>query len=278
LFGSFIFLVAAFGYQYSVGEARISEFVISGHAFDIEEEKTRRFEYSHRVCGDIGWDECKQPQMGKQNVLVVGDSLAPDAANIMAPLYPDYHLIIDSIGGCPPHPDLRSMVSSGHPQLHKCEQRNTRLFSTESLENIDVVAVMNLYDWFGPADLSAYLEFLQHAEMERVIVFGNYFQLNSEFPDAIFEFGKPALEDSAADSFVSIVKPKVNVEADLRSLTESFGFTFVSIQDAACTAERCETFVGEVPFTWDKFHLSLEFARYLSPRMRGELNTVMKPE
>lgn len=268
----FCLLVSAFGYQYYHSNKALEEFVVADRVFDVEKEKSRRFEYSKRVCPSIGWAQCSKPQAGKTNVLVVGDSMAPDAVNLLEPSFPSFHYMLDAHGACPPHPNIRTLVPASHPELIECERRNSERFSPASLEGVDSVVIMAFYDWFRPADLEPYLSFLRGAGMVNVIIFGNYFELNDDFPEAIAVYGKSSLTDSSSSAFHSLVKIWPQGEEELKAVSESYGFTYISLMDAACLEGTCRLFERDVPFTWDRAHLSLEFAQSLSPQLQRQVS------
>ena len=131
---------------------------------------------------------------------------------------------------------------------------------------------MAFYDWFRPADLEPYLSFLRSAGMVNVIVFGNYFELNDDFPEAIAVYGKSSLTDSSSSAFHSLVKIWPQGEEELKAVSESYGFTYISLMDAACLEGTCRLFERDVPFTWDTVHLSLEFAQSLSPQFQRQVS------
>jgi hypothetical protein len=196
-----------------------------------------------------------------RNVLVIGDSHAPDALNGLHALYPKDNYVLSELGGCPPHPDIAVFMGHANPLLAQCEQRNKMRYDVAYLRQFDYVVVNVLFNWnkpvwYQPADLRNYVVFLQQAGVKRVIVLGGYFTTTADLPELINQYG---FDQTKLQPFV--VGPTQD-DANLRAATEAAGYLFVSKVDALCHKDSgCELFDADrVPFTYDKHHLSVPFA------------------
>ena len=235
--------------------------------FNIESEKTKRFQYSNSICSEIGWTNCGLRREDKINLLVVGDSMSPDAVNILWRQFPNIHFVINSLGGCPPHPDIAELVPHNHPQLNQCVSLNKQRFSESSLKDFDGVIIFNLYSWYRPKHLREYLEFLRSSGVTRVIIFGNYLRTKSGMDNIILSsnskaevFRKLAIDGELIEGF--------EYDDELEKLAAEYDFYFMSIKKFACNTQECLVFHGNYPFSWDQQHFSVEFANYLSEKMK----------
>ncbi|MDR2213860.1 MAG: acyltransferase [Pseudomonadales bacterium] len=244
---------------------------VKGKEFNLTFEKDKRFSIISEDCQLIGLDGCAQVQNDKINILIIGDSLVDDAYNILSMDYPDYHFIRSTLGGCPPHPDLPSLLTFELPSLQECLALNKARFNPESLAGIDGVVIDSLYYWFAPSSLVPYLDFLREAGMDNIMLFGNYLALRQNMAES---FGIFTGNDAYADLVNSglIMDELAAFENELEGLAKRYGAEFISLRQPACKAGSCTVFVEGYPYTWDQWHFSLEFSRYLSellaPRLR----------
>ena len=92
----------------------LRSFQINESFFDISAEMEKRYDRAAKICPRKP-AACTGLDTDQVNILIVGDSLTVDVVNILAPLYPDYRLVLSDLGGCPPAPDIVSPV--GEPAL-----------------------------------------------------------------------------------------------------------------------------------------------------------------
>lgn len=238
---------------------------------DLEEEREKRFSKIINDCKKIGKGHCNEKQQGVKNILIVGDSMVDDAYNILTKVFPSYHYIRSSMGGCPPHPNITSVLTFDLPGLQDCLELNRTRFSADALEGIDGLVINNQLGWFSADDLVFYFDFLKSHKMENVLLFGNYISLHKDFPDLhgvadeqlTYEDLKKAKEIESEFAF----------ENELRRLSEEYKFEFVSFKDAACTSKACTIYVRNYPYTWDTFHFSFEFSEYMAESLELILNS-----
>ena len=270
---SFTFLLVISGSTYLYSNHQMKNLTIGKMSYDVEFEKDKRFSYLHDICPKIGWSDCRKVQNDKINILVVGDSMSIDAVNIVSPNFPEYHYVVDDeFGGCPPHPNIRRLVQSNHPNLVECINKNTDRFSSDYLNNIDVIIIKLLYNWFEPKDLMPYLKFLQENKFENVIIFGNYISLKDDFYNYISKNQNISYQ-SSDEVLNDFVDKKFFLQHDLANIARDFNYSFINLRENICD-KNCPLFIDKYPFTWDKFHFSLEFSRHLSVVLRDELITI----
>ncbi len=274
LFVLFVILISIAGIIFYKNTNLMSSFSIGSQSFNIEYEKNKRFQYLHKVCPQIGWAKCRTPQDDKTNVLIVGDSMSIDAVNIISPIFKEFHYLVDDeFGGCPPHPNIKLLVPPKHPNLVECINKNKLRFSPDSLTNIDLVVINLLYSWYKPKDLIPYLEFLREIEFDNVIIFGNYITLKEDLFNII---NKDKLNSSQNEqNIISMIDSKFYLQDELEKIANDFNYAYLGIDKYACS-ENCKLFIDGYPFTWDKFHFSLEFSNYLSAQMEQSIKNIIK--
>tara|TARA_B110000444_G_scaffold10752_1_gene9179 strand:+ start:673 stop:2607 length:1935 start_codon:yes stop_codon:yes gene_type:complete len=275
LLGStYLVLMILTGSLYYVNSTKMSNFQIGDKLFDIDEEKNKRFIWLHSNCPEIGWAECRKPQQNKKNILVVGDSMSIDAVNILSPIFPEYHYIVDDeFGGCPPHPDIKTLVPDQHPNLLECIKKNESRFKSASLLDKDLIIINLLYSWFEPEDLIPYLQFLKKNNFSNVLIFGNYISLKKDFYETFMEGNINFDNNNLLDDHNDLINTKFYKQKDLSVLSNKFGYSFINVEKYACN-DKCPLFINSYPYTWDKFHYSLEFSQFLSKKMSEDLKKI----
>lgn len=257
--------VAAFDLQ-----RRNSSFSWGDEPFDLAHEKRKRMVYRETICPKLSTDPCPHLDANSKDILVVGDSMALDAINILRHLFPEYHYALDSAPGCAPHPDISRVVADDYPFLGQCEAVNARRFSPASLEHVDGVVIFNIFGLLEPEDLVPYLDFLHGQGVERVMVFSNYLRLQSDMENYI-------LQSTSKDEVIRQLRDEDQVirpfkfDQQLQALVEPYGYEAVILSEYACDKRDCVLFLGPHPFTWDRFHFSAEFSEYLARVMEKRL-------
>ncbi|WP_375549188.1 acyltransferase family protein [Oceanicaulis alexandrii] len=240
----------------------------------IESGRNARFDRVRQRCLRLGWEVCDDPQNGRRNIMIVGDSHTVDALNVLDVIFPQTHLMQSTLPGCPPSPDIRALVSATHPQLPDCEAMNRERFDPASLQDVDMVVITYLGDWYGPDDLEPYLQFLTANTDVPILWFGNYIHLNADFPDLLRQ--GDGLE--SVESLGSQIRSRFLYEDQNTQLAASYGVVYVSKRDALCDGDDCPLFAEGEPFTWDRHHLSRPFARRLGEALEEDLRPLLSPE
>lgn len=232
---------------------------------ETESGKNLRFSVRQVRCKIKGWDKCDDLTPGKVNALIVGDSHAPDALNAFAKVYPSHNFVMSTLGGCPPHRKIASLVLPSHPDLPACEAVNAKRYDEGYLRSFDYVVVNVLFGWYTYDHLTEYLDFLHAAGVKKVIVFGGYLTLTHDLPDLINRHG------FSTASLAKFVERKAE-DRSIKAATDRLGYLFVSKIEAFCIEHECELFDSRhAPFTYDSHHLSYQFASRMLTKMVPEV-------
>lgn len=235
---------------------------------EIDAGRNARFDILGARCSRVGWDVCNDPLPDAQNILIVGDSHAPDALNALDVVFPDAHLMQSTLAGCPPSNDIRALVLPTHPNLTDCEAINQERFDPGNLEQVDMVVINYLAAWYGPDELEPYLQFLTDNTDVPIVLFGNYIHYNANMPELLMSpEGLAALDEHTQSRFL--------YEEENRALAERYGIIYVSKKEALCDGEDCPLFAGGEPFTWDRHHLSMPFARLLGETIADDIRPLL---
>lgn len=236
---------------------------------DIDSGKQLRFSTRIKICEIKGWEKCDIPISKKFSVLIMGDSHAVDALNSMYAVFPDFDYSMSELGGCPPTKLMTELVPRTFPDLDKCVDLNKTRFDTEYLKQFDVIVINLLFGWYPPEELNRYLAFLSDSGIKKVVVFGGYFQTQSELPVLINQFGfdkNKVIQEIVASSDSDLI---------LKQTTDNLGYFFVSKKKSFCILSDCSLWDSKIPFTWDNHHLSFEFAIKLLSGNRNQINAYL---
>jgi hypothetical protein len=191
----------------------------------------------------------------KINALVIGDSHALDAYNALVKKFPIHNFSLSEQGGCPPYKNIERIVQPSHPDLEKCKILNLKRHDVDFLKKFDYIVINNLHEWYNADHLESYLYFLKKNGVKKVIVFGAYFSLSQDMSEIINKFGMDA-------EMINKIKIAPTVDDKrMREITSELGYLYISKMDAFCDEKSCQYFdKNNIPFTYDKHHLSYEFA------------------
>lgn len=232
---------------------------IDNKNFHIKTEKEKRWSYLTENCNNLGWENCYRPQEGKTNILVIGDSFAPDTINILRSIIDynkDYYFILDTLGGCQPHLDITSVKKDSIVNLQECVELNKKRFDPKFYKNIDIIAIHNYYTYFTPKDLKGYLNFLKSINKKKIIITGNYLTLEKDFTEIMREYNQ-----DTRYNYQAYITHKLNFENQLKDFAENEDVFYLSLKELC--SPKCIFFTqNNYPFTWDNFHLSKEFAEF----------------
>lgn len=245
----------------------------------IEREKQRRFYAKQEICALKTWEKCNEPEKGKVNVLVIGDSHAADALNAL------YHATeggregisfsTSDLGGCGPHVNTEQVLLNTSPNKKECVRLNKEeRFNQDFLRRYDVIVIsFSLSGKTTAETLVSYLDYLKKTYKGKVIVFGGAFAFNKELPDFLNN-------GYAEEEIGAIVKfsPSQSDEV-LRKHAAATDAIFLSKFDVFCPASVCR-FVSEngALMTYDKHHLSVDFAHKLGGHYLKTLKRLLAGE
>lgn len=234
----------------------------------IQQGKKDRFSHVQRICAERGWDTCREKGEGV-NVLILGDSHAPDALNALVAAYPDAHYVMISEGGCPPMTvmDFDVLVRPKHPSYDACVELHEKYLQTIWVRDFDYVFISVLFEWYRPVHLSHFLDELHSKTKAKVFVFSNYLVLERSFPEVLLRSNE--LKEEHIRHF--------DLYGDILSgLANEKNFAFVDKTDIFCDGrswETCQLFSNGEPFSYDKHHLSLEFASLLGSILKSKADS-----
>lgn len=244
-------------------------------SFEEENQKRRDWKsLGYDVCNQRKSHQCESGPIDKKKILIVGDSMAPDALRIIAKQYPNYRYVMSTAGWCvPTNTELKRRNAKGG--LEKCNHLNKTRYQQQSLTGVDgvVIITINYKDntfsgVSGTPALNSYLSFLKSSGINNIMIFGSYLRVSKRVFDVYLKNG------GVIQDVVDKLKIRnENNDSELRELSREYGAEFVSIRDYACTVDAgCKIFIGDVPFSWDQHHWSSEFTEYLSEKMKDRLD------
>lgn len=225
---------------------------------DVQIGKESRFKVRQNICTQKGWEACDDVVLGATNVLIMGDSHAVDALNAFYKVYPAHNYSMSQLNGCPPYHSIEEITSANHPDRIKCKILNKERYDPSYLRQFDYIVINVLYDWYTFEHLFEYLQFLKFNNVQKVIIMGNYLVLNRDMPELINKYGYNKQQ------ITPWVRENIFSELRVKSRVNEFGYLYISKKDKFCHNKECEYFdSNQVPFTFDKHHLSYEFAAQL---------------
>ena len=245
----------------------VSKEIISTKVVKIGKEA--RFQIRKKLCELKGWDTCDKVVTGQINALIIGDSLAPDALNAFEKIFSNHNFSMSTLGGCPPHPDIFKITPASHPDRSECKTLNDKRYNEDYLKQFDYIVINLLYGWYKEEDLINYLKYLNSKKIKKVIVFGDYLKLTRNMDELINQFGynEALIRDHIENPFID--------EVSFSSRVKNEGYYFLSKKEVFCLG-TCEIFDNnKVPFTYDKFHLSYEFASRISLKYTESINSYL---
>lgn len=241
-------------------------------AKDIEAGQSRRYAKLHEICNQRGWDNCYEPVSDTtQNILILGDSHAPDALNIFYQAFPNYHYVIKSLpGGCPPitATDI-GILSPAMPDREACIAFNQSLFTKGFLQPYDTIIISVFFQWYKAEHLAKAIDEIRRLSDAKIIVLGNYIALKRDMADLHNQQIDPRQHPEYVESFALY-------EGELQRLSKD-RFTFVSKKDLFCHGDSlsdCRIYFDETPFVYDQHHLSFEASSYAANELRRRFKTL----
>jgi peptidoglycan/LPS O-acetylase OafA/YrhL len=233
---------------------------------DIDSGKQSRFITRIKICEIKGWENCDTPESNKFNVLILGDSHAVDALNAMYEVFPEFDYSMSQLGGCPPTKRMNELVPRTFPDLEECLDLNNQRFNPKYIEKFDLIVVNVMFGWYPASELIGYLKFLNSNGVERVVVFGEYFEMKEDLPLLINSSGYDMLR---IQKFVLPLKdPKASIMEFTKNVDYFYVDKFKNLEGSVESAFWNSGFL----FTWDTHHLSYDFSSELLKRDFDNLN------
>jgi peptidoglycan/LPS O-acetylase OafA/YrhL len=228
-------------------------------------------EYGYKVCDHRLEVDCSGFDENEKTVMIVGDSMAPDALRAIAKNYPEYNYILSSGGGCFPSKEV--LPRENKKAELRCKRLNEKRFNPQILENIDGVIILTINYRESYVDkrsaLNQYISFLKENGVPNVIILGNYIHHSPRLYDLYMK------EHGNKDQILK--KLEVNLKDNdqlLMDIADENNIEFISVRDVACDANRknCKLFIGNTPYSWDNHHWSVEFTDYLADELSERLS------
>lgn len=236
----------------------------------VADGQNARFQINALMCEQRQLD-CSPPTDGKPriiienppadeySVLVIGDSHAVDAMNALYPVLPEAQFYLSQLGACPPRRDIAAVVGKRFANLAACLTLTEKRFDPSYLRQFDAIAINVLYVRYGIKELDAYLTFLAENGIANVIVFGDFVTLTRDMAEIVDAYG---FSDAAVEQHRSA---RPNLDERIATTVAAHGFFYISKYAAFCPSGRCAWFdADDVPFTYDKSHLSYPYASRLA--------------
>jgi len=222
---------------------------------DIAAGKQLRFSTRIKICEIKGWAKCDYPQSDKFNVLIMGDSHAVDALNVMYASFPNFDYSMSQLGGCPPTLKLNELVPRTFPDFIKCENLN-KIRSDESyLRLFDFIVIDVKFGWYTPRDLIEYLSFLKEKGIDKVLVVGDYIELSVDLPNLINTNG---FKCEVISQYIQKKDP--DYYKNLKNYVEQNQYYFVDVESVFVKQNVCPFWNDQREiFSWDNQHLSQVF-------------------
>lgn len=220
------------------------------------EERWDYSKYGIRACTESS--DVALCSKDEKTILVVGDSMVPDAVRILGTSLIDYSFIANTQGGCIPSkkipPEVRVLNN-----IKECTGLNKLRFDPGYYSGIEGVAIITSLR--SPNRLIEYVNFLNNIGIRKVIIFGPYIQLDSKISDLLSAYE----EDPAAVSKNAKQAPDLKKsDSEFSILADTFNLHYVSPVQLLCNEADCPLFLNGNPFTSDTVHWTNFFTSKLA--------------
>jgi peptidoglycan/LPS O-acetylase OafA/YrhL len=241
----------------------------------VEEQRVRRFETRQEICNKKTWAKCDDAEDGKINVLIIGDSHSADASTAIVRaserIQNQISISSSALGGCSALKNTQDKLPSTWPNKSECVYLNeNQRYNIDFLDDYDVLVVNFLIsNHWNVDDFIQYLRFLDDNFTGHVIAFGGAFSFEEELP-SFFNRG------NSVEGIDSIIINDPYSDDDQIRRVEFEKVMFLSKYDVFCPRNECSfvTMDGRL-MTYDKHHLSVEFARLLGDAYANQITNVL---
>lgn len=242
-------------------------------AEEVAKGKSDRFNLTRQACKLLQLDDSERCNTSAhRQVLIIGNSHEPDGYNIWRQAYSSPDTNIVSFGTTNKCGRFIKSPELDIPDRRKCKPRLKALLSEEFLNSLDVV----VYSSNRPfsSDKESIFEIL--TKMKRAnpsiefIFLGGYFNLKKDCSFYIDKYGNP--EACLTPDFIHY-----DDSAEVAAIDEWVGSSqakllnprYVNKFELLCEGGSaiCRASEQGIPFTYDKHHLSLEFAKMLGSKL-----------
>ena len=241
----------------------------------IEEQRTRRFQSRQEICKKKTWAKCDDPEDGLVNVLIIGDSHSADASTAILKaseqIKDQISISSSALGGCNALQNAQDKLPTTWPNKSECVQLNEhQRYNIDFLADYDVIVVNFLIsNYWNVDDFIQYLRFLDDNFSGHVIAFGSAFSFEEELPAFINRGNSVRNLDSI------IQNDPLSDDSQIRRV-DFKNVLFLSKYDAFCPNNECAFIAADgVLMTYDKHHLSVDFAGFLGDHYADQITAVL---
>ncbi|WP_281309858.1 acyltransferase family protein [Flavobacterium flavigenum] len=234
----------------------------------IEEGKNLRFQLLSDTINDLNLKNTKHTEQ----VLILGDSHAPDALNFLKLAYPNYDYRMLSEGGCPPmvSDDLK-LINNHPPEMKdKCYVMMDKIYRNNFLSKYEYIVINVMFGWYKPENLVAFVKEIKKKTKAKIIVFGNYIVLKRDMPE-ITGSGE-TITNKDIESFGLY-------DNELKIKSKGL-YQFISKKELLSNGNNlkdCVLFTAQnAPMSYDSNHLSFEFSKTISDSLRIKKINIFK--
>lgn len=223
--------------------------------------RDRLQKYPHQ-CKINNLSECSIPPASRRTALIIGNSHVIDGVNVMRVIAPDDYFVILDTNGCGADPST--------PNTPRCRDLANTRFNPAFVKQFDYVVYSRLVVIENIATNQQYLDFLAENSVARVVVFSNYLRSTVSFDDALQMYGTDETR------LRRMLEPADSVNEALATTAARHGFLFVDKYALLCGSSECPLFTPDgVPFSYDKHHLTLAFARFLGSKAAPQITAYL---
>lgn len=236
-------------------------------AQEIERGQEHRFQILNEICGQRGRDHCEDIAADRPNILILGDSHAPDGLNILFSAFPEEYFVIRTLAGCPPMmPADQTLLAPNHPDRLKCIEENAAWLDPHYLSQFEYVAISVYFEWYKPEHLAPVIDRIRAAGVDKILVFGNFVSLLEDMPNLLARGLDPRSDERYVKSFDLY-------RQELERLAAEKGFKLIPKTRYLCNAETfssCDLRIADRLVLYDQHHLSYEAAERIGHQLRRE--------
>jgi hypothetical protein len=183
-------------------------------------------------------------------------------------------LILSGKGNCPPiHPSkAKLLLNRNMKNFALCKQMNEERWTPEYYDGVDYVVVSTTYrkKGFSPDRLREYIDFLHKLDIRKIIVFGQFIHLQEDLLIALPK------SKSLRDLVRQQSDRRFRYNGQLSKVCKEKGCLFVDKKKLLCEKTNCILQAKGIPFTWDRGHLSLQFATLIGHKTRPQILRYLK--
>lgn len=222
----------------------------------LDQVNTSRAERTTALCGsDALRPVCGHVDPSRRNILVLGDSHAPDGVNILANALPEANLLVAGHGGCPPFPatdvfgpDRSSCIRSNRSRMAEVASLALEIQSV-------VVSIRLTEERLEPTE--TLIRWLLEAGYPQVIVLGVGPSHPVDMQDLVVKVG---FEDAQARTDGPLAESDlVGRSAAFRTVVEGAGGIYVDKLQWMCPQGRCRVTIPGTTnqlLIFDRHHLT----------------------